>query len=153
VEQGTTFLSVLRQLAAADPERPALTYGDETLTRAEFVQRVEGLAALFASHGVTEGSTVTIGRPNSIGFVLSMFAAWAVGAVPNPISSRLPALERAAIVDLAEPALVVGVPPAESGSRPALEAVPAHLPAGEFTPGVSPDWKLMTRAGAPAGRS
>jgi acyl-CoA synthetase (AMP-forming)/AMP-acid ligase II len=42
VEQGTTFLAVLRQLAAADPQRPALTYEDETLTRAEFVQRVEG---------------------------------------------------------------------------------------------------------------
>ena len=38
--QGTTFLSVLRQLAQADPGRPALTYGDETLTRAEFADRL-----------------------------------------------------------------------------------------------------------------
>ena len=111
VEQGTTFLTVLRQLAAADPGRPALTYRDETLTRAELVQRVEGLAALFAERGVTQGSTVTIGLPNSVGFVLSMFATWALGAVPNPISDRLPPLERAAIVDLAKPDLVVGVPP------------------------------------------
>ena len=98
--QGTTFLSVLRQLAAAEPDRPALTYNDQTLTRAEFTDRVERLAALFASRGVTEGSTVTIGLPNSIGFVESLFAAWAVGAVPQPISDRLPALERDAIVDL-----------------------------------------------------
>jgi bile acid-coenzyme A ligase len=77
-----------------------------------------------------------------------MFATWAVGAVPNPISHRLPALERAAIVDLADPALVVGVPPAGGGSRPVLEEVPARLPAGEFTPGVSPDWKLMTSGGS-----
>jgi bile acid-coenzyme A ligase len=148
VEQGTTFLTVLRQLAAADPGRPALTYRDETLTRAEFVQRVEGLAAVFAERGVTQGSTVTIGLPNSVGFVLSMFATWALGAVPNPISDRLPPPERAAIVDLAKPDLVVGVPSAESGSRPVLEAVPAQLPAGEFTPGVSPDWKLMTSGGS-----
>jgi bile acid-coenzyme A ligase len=153
VEQGTTFLSALRQLAAADPGRPALTYRDETLTRAEFVQRVEGLAALFAERGVRQGSTVTIGLPNSVGFVLAMFATWAVGAVPNPISDRLPPLERAAIVDLAQPDLVVGVPPGENGSRPVLEAVPAQLPAGqlpaaEFTPGVSPDWKLMTSGGS-----
>ena len=132
---GTTFLSVLRQLAAADPGRPALTCGDETLTRAEFVTRVERLAALFADHGVTQGSTVTIGLPNSIGFVQSMFAAWAVGAVPQPISDRLPPLERAAIVDLANPALVV-------------ESVPQQLPAGSFTPGVSPQWKLMTSGGS-----
>jgi bile acid-coenzyme A ligase len=148
VEQGTTFLTVLRQLAVADPGRPALTYRDETLTRAELVQRVEGLAALFAERGVTQGSTVTIGLPNSVGFVLAMFATWALGAVPNPISDRLPPLERAAIVDLAQPDLVVGVPSAESGSRPVLEAVPAQLPAGEFTPGVSPDWKLMTSGGS-----
>ena len=145
--QGTTFLSVLRQLAAAGPDRPALTYLDRTLTRAEFTDRVERLAALFASRGVTEGSTVTIGLPNSIGFVESMFAAWALGAVPQPISDRLPALERAAIVDLAEPALVVGAPP-EGPARPVLEAVPRDLPAGSFTPGVSPEWKLMTSGGS-----
>jgi bile acid-coenzyme A ligase len=149
--QGTTFLSVLRQLAAAEPDRPALTYNDQTLTRTEFTDRVERLAALFASRGVTEGSTVTVGLPNSIGFVESMFAAWALGAVPQPISGRLPALERDAIVDLADPALVVGAPPSEGQTRPALESVPRALPAGteaSFTPGVSPEWKLMTSGGS-----
>jgi len=139
---------VLRQLARTHPDRPALTYRDETLTRAGFVDRVERLAALFADRGVTEGSTVTIGLPNSIGFVESMFATWAVGAVPQPISDRLPPLERAAIIDLADPALVVGVPQAEGGARPALESVPRQLPAGSFTPGVSPEWKLMTSGGS-----
>ena len=139
---------MLRQLARTHPDRPALTYRDETLTRAAFVDRVERLAALFADRGVTEGSTVTIGLPNSIGFVESMFATWAVGAVPQPISDRLPPLERAAIIDLADPALVVGVPQAEGGARPALESVPRQLPAGSFTPGVSPEWKLMTSGGS-----
>ena len=139
---------MLRQLARTHPDRPALTYRDETLTRAGFVDRVERLAALFADRGVTEGSTVTIGLPNSIGFVESMFATWAVGAVPQPISDRLPPLERAAIIDLADPALVVGVPQAEGGARPALESVPRQLPAGSFTPGVSPEWKLMASGGS-----
>ena len=138
--QGTTFLSVLRQLAAAGPDRPALTYLDQTLTRAEFTDRVERLAALFAARGVTEGSTVTIGLPNSIGFVESMFAAWALGAVPQPISDRLPALERAAIVDLADPALVVGAPHRTDrrgrswrrcrGSFPPARSRPASRPSG-----------------------
>src|SRR6266566_5409705 len=126
--QGTTFLSVLRRLAAAEPDRPALTYKDQTLTRAEFTDRVERLAALFAGRGVTEGSTVTIGLPNSIGFVESMFAVWAVGAVPQPISDRLPPAERTALVDLADPSLVVGAPPSEQGARPVLESVPRQLP-------------------------
>jgi len=112
---GTTFLSVLRQLAETAPGRPALTCGDITLTRAGFVDRVERLAALFEARGVAEGSTVTIGLPNSIGFVESMFAAWRWGPCREPVSDRLPAPERAAIMDLASPSLVVGMPQSEAG--------------------------------------
>ena len=71
--------------------------------------------------------------------------------MPQPISDRLPPLERAAIVDLADPALVVGAPPSGAGTRPVLESVPGQLPAGpevSFTPGVSPEWKLMTSGGS-----
>jgi bile acid-coenzyme A ligase len=146
--EGTTFFSVLGQLAEDDPGRPALTCGADTLTRAEFAERVRRLAALFASRGVSEGSTVTIGLPNSIGLVECLFATWALGAVPQPISDRLPPAERSAIVDLADPALVVGVPPSEAGGRPTLDSVPEELPAGEFTPGVSPVWKLVTSGGS-----
>ena len=123
------FVSRMRQLAEVDPDRPALTCGGQTLTRTEFVERVHRLAALFAGHGVGQGSTVTIGLPNSIGFVESMFAAWALGAVPQPISNRLPPVERAAIIALADPALAVGVPAAEAGGRPALD-LRAGGPAG-----------------------
>ena len=119
-----------------------------TLTRAEFLERVERLAGLFAARGVTEGSTVTICLPNSTGLVESLFAAWALGAVPQPISHRLPPLERAAIVDLANPTLVVGVPESEAAGRPALESVPQRLLPGSFTPGVSPVWKLVTSGGS-----
>ncbi len=146
--EGTSFLSVLRQLAEADPDRPALTCEEVTLTRAEFVERVERLAVLFAARGVAEGTTVTIGLPNSTGLVESLFAAWALGAVPQPISHRLPPLERAAIVDLAGPSLVVGVPESEAAGRPALESVPRQLSPGSFTPGVSPVWKLVTSGGS-----
>ena len=146
--EGTTFFSVLGQLAEADPGRPALTCGDVTLTRAQLVARVERLAALFEARGVVEGSMVTIGLPNSIGLVESLFAAWALGAMPQPISDRLPPLERSAIVDLARPSLVVGVPPSEAGAWPTMESVPQQLPAGSFTPGVSPAWKVVTSGGS-----
>jgi bile acid-coenzyme A ligase len=146
--EGTPFFSVIGGLAEAGPDRPSLTCGEVTLTRAEFAGRVRGLAALFAKLGVAQGSTVTIGLPNSIGLVESMFAAWALGAVPQPISGRLPPLERSAIVELADPALAVGVPAAEAGGRPTLESIPEEIPAGEFTPGVSPEWKLVTSGGS-----
>jgi bile acid-coenzyme A ligase len=138
--EGTSFLSVLRQLAEADPDRPALTCGEMTLTRAEFVERAERLAGLFAARGVAEGSTVTIGLPNSTGLVESLFAAWALGAVPQPISHRLPPLERAAIVDLANPSLVVGVPESEAAGRPALGSVPQQLPLARLHPADGSRW-------------
>ncbi len=146
--EGTTFFSRLGRLSEADPDRPSLTCGEVTLTRAEFVERVRGLAALFAERGVVQGSTVTIGLPNSIGLVESMFAAWALGAVPQPISARLPPLERSAILELADPSLAVGVPSSEAGGRPTLESIPGQLPSGSFTPGVAPEWKLVTSGGS-----
>jgi bile acid-coenzyme A ligase len=145
---GTTFLAKLVQLADADPDRPALTCGDGTLSRAELVGRVKGLAALFASRGVVEGSTVAICLPNSIGLVESLFAVWAVGGVPMAISDRLPALERFAIIELAEPCLVVGAPSSGAPEIPTLESLPHDLPNGSFTPGVSPVWKISASGGS-----
>ena len=125
---GTTFLSVLRQLAETDRDRAALTCGDITLTRAGFVDRVERLAAQFEARGVAESSTVTISLPNSIGFVESMFAAWAVGAVPQPVSHRLPAPERSAIMGLASPSLVVGMPQSEADRGRPWSRCPGSFP-------------------------
>jgi bile acid-coenzyme A ligase len=146
--EGTPFFSVLGRLAEADPDRPALTCGEVTLTRAGFVERVARLAALFAGRGVAEGSTVAICLPNSAGLVESVFAAWALGAVPLPISDRLPPLERSVIVELANPSLAVGVPQPEIEERPALESVPGQLPPGSFIPGVSPVSRLIASGGS-----
>ena len=145
---GTTFLSALREGAERAPNRPSLTCGPVTLTRAEFLDKVERLAGLFESHGVTNGSNVSIGLPNSTDFVVSMFAAWAVGAVPQPIASRLPTAERLALLDVARPSLVVGVPEAEAGDWPVLESVPAELPVSRFTPSMSPELKAVASGGS-----
>lgn len=146
----TSFGEHLRRLAAEDPARSALTFRDRTLTRAELEERTQRLAARFADLGVTVGSTVTIGLPNSMEFVESMLATWLLGAVPQPISHRLPSAERAAIIELADPALVVGVAAQEAGGRPSLEIVPADLPptARVIDPVVSPVWKILTSGGS-----
>ncbi len=73
--------------------------------------------ARMPSLGVGFGDFVTIGLPNSIEFYVVMLAAWKVGAVPQPVSYRLPAAERAAIIDLADSKLVVGVPEGEHPGR------------------------------------
>jgi bile acid-coenzyme A ligase len=56
-------------------------------------------------------------------------AVWKLGASPQPISARLPAKEREAIVALSQPALIVGV---GAGEYPEFASVPAG-----FTPSAA----------------
>ncbi|MDT7577512.1 MAG: bile acid-coenzyme ligase, partial [Pseudonocardiales bacterium] len=151
----TPFFDAVRRHAAASPDRPSLTVGDTTLTRAELVASVERVAVVFAERGVGEGSWVTIAMPNGIEFVQSALAAWLLGATPQPISPRLPAVERAAIIELADPALVVGAQDAEAGGRPVLStaeiirvAADPSAPRLGADAVLSPEWKVVTSGGS-----
>jgi bile acid-coenzyme A ligase len=99
----------ITRLAEADPGRIAIACDDELLTRGELECRANRMARAFVARGVQPGRCVTIGLPNGLAFVIASVAAWKCGAVPNPISPRLPAAERAGILELADPALVVGI--------------------------------------------
>ena len=60
-----------------------------------------------AARGVGIGDYVTIGLPNSVGFMEAAIAAWKVGAIPQPVSHRLPRGELEAVLDLVKPLLIV----------------------------------------------
>ncbi|MEA2167544.1 MAG: bile acid-coenzyme ligase [Solirubrobacteraceae bacterium] len=147
---GETFFAALRRHADADPDRPSLTIGDATLTRAEFVASVQHLAEAFRERGVTEGTWVTIALPNCIEFVQSAWAAWLLGATPQPVSHRLPASERSAIIDLADPALLVGEAHGDFPSMTAEEVAAAAAAPVEPGPegGMAPEWKVLTSGGS-----
>lgn len=98
-----------RRLAQQNPHRPAVTDGSSTRTRAEVEVRTNRLAHTFRRLGVTHGAFVTVGLPSGAAFLETVLAVWKAGATPQPVSHRLPARELAAIVDLADPALVVGL--------------------------------------------
>jgi bile acid-coenzyme A ligase len=108
--------------AARQPDRLAIACGEEAVTRAELEAAANRTARAWAGLGVRQGDLVTIALPNGIEFYVAVLAAWRLGATPAPISSRLPRIEREAIVELADPALVVGVDPDE---HPARTVVPA----------------------------
>lgn len=137
--------------AAEQPDRPALTCGDRTTTRAEFDRRTNRLARQFAALGVTAGRYVTIALPNSVDFFEAAVAAWKLGATPQPVSHRLPDRERQAIVDLADPALVVGADPAAHPGHVVLAALPADDDSaddGELPDVVAEAWKAPTSGGS-----
>jgi bile acid-coenzyme A ligase len=106
--------------AERDPDAPALRCGGEVRTRGAFDRRANALARAFAARGVGEGDLVTLALPNGIAFLEACLAVWRLGATPNPVSPLLPERERHAIVELADPALVLGVPAGSFGERPCL---------------------------------
>ncbi|MFC5753941.1 AMP-binding protein [Actinomadura rugatobispora] len=139
----------VRDLAATRPDAPAVTCGDDTVTWADLDRRTNRMARALADAGVDQGRFVTIALPNGVGFVLVCVAVWKLGAVPQPVSWRLPEAELAGVVDLADPPVVVG-PVAVPGRRAVL---PEELEAGGHGDGplpdrVSPSWKAPTSGGS-----
>ena len=112
--------SVVRLLAQKDPDRPAVTHEVSTVTRRELDLSTNRLARVYQDLGVEQDDFVTIALPNGIAFYEAAIATWKLGATPQPVSARLPFLERDAIIELADPALVVGVEPGDHGDRQAL---------------------------------
>ncbi len=149
-----TIKSISRLLtdsALRHPDQMAVTCGSQTATFAEFNRRTNQLARAYASLGVTQGSLVTIALPNSIAFYEAAFATWKLGAIPQPVSYRLPDRERRAIVELADAALVVGADPASHPSRTVIGAnfvVDATLLDTEVEDRISPSWKAPTSGGS-----
>jgi bile acid-coenzyme A ligase len=107
-------------LAERAPERVAVRHEDAAIAYAELERRANRLARAYAQLGVAAGDLVTIALPNSIEHFAATLATWKLGATPQPISARLPEIERRAIVELADPALVVGVADGEYGERPSV---------------------------------
>ncbi|MGH0037379.1 MAG: AMP-binding protein [Myxococcota bacterium] len=94
--------------------------GAARLSRGELARRSNRLARAYAALGVGRGDLVTLALPNGLEFFEACLAVWKLGATPNPISARLPEVERRAIVDTADPALLVGAEPGDYGARPTL---------------------------------
>lgn len=145
------YVRILRELADERPDAAAITCGDESVTRAELESRSNRLARAYQDLGVGFGDFVTIGLPNSIEFYLAAIASWKIGAVPAPVSHRLPPAERQAIIDLADSALVLGAEPGSHDGRICLPAgfVPDESCTDDPLPEVvSPAAKAPTSGGS-----
>ena len=93
---------------------------------------------------------MTIVLPNSIEWIQAALAAWKLGAVPQPLSARLPDAELEGLLELKPRALLVG----RADPRGVIPSVP-----GDFTPdaalsdaplpeAVSPAWKALGSGGS-----
>jgi len=140
----------LSRLAGLSPDEPAVTCEGRTLTRAELDKSTNRLARAYAELGVRQGDYVTIVLPNSIEWIQAALAAWKLGAVPQPLSPRLPDAELEGLLDLKPRALLVG----RDDPRGVIPSVPSdfigdsNLPDGPLPEAVSPSWKALGSGGS-----
>jgi bile acid-coenzyme A ligase len=95
------------ELARERGAATAVVCGDATRSWADLDRRSNRLARALLARGVALGDLVTIALPNGVEFVEACLACWKAGAVPQPVSAQLPALELEGIVALADPPLVL----------------------------------------------
>jgi bile acid-coenzyme A ligase len=147
-----SFARRLADLAAADPSCAAITCGEHSVTRAELEAAADALARQLLEDGVKHGEMVTIALPNSVDWFVAVVATWKIGATPQPVSPRLPARELAAIVDLADPRVILGAEPdafVDRICRPLGYVAPTVASDAKPLPdAISPAWKAPTSGGS-----
>ena len=138
--------------ASQTPDAVALTDDRTALTYAQLDRETNRLARVYAAAGVDEGDYVTIAVPNGNALLLAACAVWKLGAIPHPVSYRMPAAERATMLELVDPKLIVGEftdsdpigtvhISGDSEADPAISDAP--LPDR-----ISPHWKAISSGGS-----
>ncbi len=107
-----SYMSRIARLAHEHPDRDAIVFapisGEErSVSWSALEDWTNQIARLLADRGVTHGSMVVTGEWNSPELIAFTIAAWKLGARVLPLRAALPARERDAILELAQPALVL----------------------------------------------
>ncbi|MEV6263948.1 AMP-binding protein [Streptomyces sp. NPDC051784] len=107
-------------------DRPCVGDEHEQLTYAGFDERVTAVAEQFAEYGVRAGSVVAVMLPNRVELLISLVAAWRLGAVATPVNPVFTAHEADYQITDADAVLVVNSgPDAPDGGR-------RSIPVGEL---------------------
>lgn len=75
--------------AASDPSAPAVADDTRAMSNREFDEAVERAADALSAAGVRASGVVALLLPNTSDFVISMFAAWRLGAIVTPVNPAL----------------------------------------------------------------
>ncbi|CAN5470784.1 long-chain fatty acid--CoA ligase [soil metagenome] len=137
----SNVFQTLADAAEASPDRVAVRMGDQTVTYADLLSRVDAAACALQEAGVTAGDRVALMMGNRVSFVVGLYAAWRTGAVVVPVNPSLTAPEVAhELSDSRARVIVIGrayvdVIAALRGTQPDLE----HVFVADSTQAVDPD--------------
>jgi bile acid-coenzyme A ligase len=100
-----SFAERIAQLAETDATSPVVRVvaidGEETVvTWPELHRRSTQIARALQDRGASEGARVAVALRNSPEFVMTVLAAWKVGAVPVPVRWDLPHWERERVLEV-----------------------------------------------------
>ena len=153
VQQPEELISIgaaLAREAALQGRAVAVECEGDTRSWEDLHRRTNRIARGLAAKGAGEGDFLTIALPNGVEFVEACYAAWKLGAVPQPVSYRLPAGELRAIVELANSPVVIGDVSADAG-RPIVsisELLAASSDDSDLPDRIAPAWKAPTSGGS-----
>lgn len=119
----------LREAARRFGDRPALVAADGwPVSYAELDRLADEAAAGLAARGVAVGDVVVLALPSTPEYLVAYLGASRLGAVTAGVNPSLAPAERAALVELADPALVLT-------TAALAEGVPADAPAEQVEVG------------------
>jgi acyl-CoA synthetase (AMP-forming)/AMP-acid ligase II len=103
-----TLPSTIAEAARRFGDRTAyVTEGGWPISYADIDRVSDEVAAGFAARGIGEGDVIALVLPPGPEYLLAYCAASKVGAITAGVNDRLSARERAAVLDIADPVLVV----------------------------------------------
>ncbi len=142
--------AALAGTAARKGDAWAIKSGEETRSWNELHRHTNRIARSLLARGVKHGDLLTIALPNGLGFIEACYAAWKIGAIPQPVSWRLPLIEMKAIADLAQSPVVIGEAELDIG-RPVISTADLLAQSddeGDLPNAISPSWKAPTSGGS-----
>lgn len=84
-----------------------MRWRDQEITYADLRTSALSIASTLRERGIGEGDVVSLLFPNAPAFVASYFACWRVGAIANPLNTRLSVNELAALMAHAQSSLIL----------------------------------------------
>ncbi|OZF39998.1 hypothetical protein CH296_01470 [Rhodococcus sp. 14-2496-1d] len=105
--EATTLYALFADQAERTPDAPALVFGDETRTYAEFAASVERLARVLIAQGVGPDSAVGLSIRRSFDLLVGMYAISAAGGAYVPLDPDHPVDRLGYVLDIANPVLVL----------------------------------------------
>jgi len=87
------FASLPDRRADLDPHGPAVSDVRQSLSNAEFLQRVRAASSHMKDLGIGSGDVVALKLKNRVEFVVLLFAAWRLGATVTPVNPSLTDVE------------------------------------------------------------